>query len=294
MQLKEWIKSDLIYEFDADELGLEVKEINGVQWFEKNHLEEAKRQVFRLIDFVEKDFGFPSSEISLNFSGKAGFHVHFRSEKIQTLNKKARIELVDYLTAHNIDYINLGINFETLSFPKPAGLWQKRIIEGVKEFFMQDTKRICAVTGFAPKKVSPLVRDKSALLDSLTKGVLMQVEGRKSGEFWKKVLDFVVAKERCPIDRQTSVDLHKIIRVPATLHGETGFLAKTIPLESLKDFNPFNDAVAFGNEKIKVRVIECPAFELNSQSFGPFKDSVEELPLFAAVYLIGKGSALLL
>ena len=50
MVTKEWIKADLIYEFDADELGISIEEIDGVQWFLHEHLDEAK-QVFRLIDF---------------------------------------------------------------------------------------------------------------------------------------------------------------------------------------------------------------------------------------------------
>jgi len=293
MPAKEWIKSDLIYEFDADELGLEVTEVNGVQWFEAHHLEEAKKQVFRLAEFIENDFGFPSSQLSINFSGKAGFHVHLRSEKIQNLNKKARIELVDYLTGHNIDYVNLGFDFDSLSFSPSKGLWKKRIISGIASFFEKDAKQIALITGFPKPKISFMLKDKSALIDSLKKGVLMQVEGRKSADFWKKVFDFIVLHEMSPIDRQTSIDLHKIIRAPQTLHGETGFVAKKIPIDSLKEFNSFNDAVVFGSDSVKVKVIECPAFELRSQKFGPFKDSVEELPLFAAVYLIGKGAAVL-
>jgi DNA primase small subunit len=301
MNTKELFKADIIYEFDADELGLNVPEVNGIQWFGLEHLEEAKKQVFRLLDFIEKDFNFSNEGMSINFSGKAGFHVHLRGEEIQGLKKKARIELVDYLTAQNIDYVNLGFDFDSLRAPRPLGLWQKRILAGVKEFFKKDDKEIAKITGAVKKKVSFLTANKEALFGSLDKGVLMQFDSRTSGDFWKKVLDFVVKSERIPIDRQTSIDLHKIIRVPQTLHGDTGFIAKTLSIDELKKFNPYDDAVVFdlafakkiNLENVKVQVSLAPKFSVGGQSFGPFENSIEELPLFAAVYLIGKGAAVL-
>jgi len=301
MQNKELFKADIIYEFDADELGLEVLETNGIQWFEVEHLEEAKRQVFRLLSFIENDFNFASEGMSINFSGKAGFHVHLRGKEISNLKKRARIELVDYLTAQNMDFINLGFDLETLRAPTSSGLWQNRLVNGVKNFFQKDQKEISKITNFSKRKIISVTQNRSAIDSALDKGVLMQLDGRKSGEFWKKVLESVVKEERIPIDRQTSIDLHKIIRVPQTLHGDTGMIAKTLTIDELKKFNPFNDAIVF-DEKfakefevgvVKVFVKESPKFSLMGQDFGPFKESEVQLPLFAAVYLIGKGAATL-
>ena len=111
----------------------------------------------------------------------------------------------------------------------------------------------------------------------------------KKSVLWKNILDYVVSKEMSPIDRQTSIDLHKIVRVPNTLHGETGLIAKSIPLDDLKDFDPFKDTIVFGSESIKVKISKTPKFILKGEHFGPFENQVEELPLFVAIYLIGKG-----
>lgn len=301
MPTKELFKADIIYEFDADELGLEVPVINNIQWFDIEHIDAAKKQVHKLLSFIENDFNFSREGLAINFSGKAGFHVHLRGKEIQELKKKARIELVDYLTAQNMDYINLGFDLDSLLAPKPLGLWQKRLYEGIKEFFKKDASEIAKFTGFQKKKISSITNDIPAILSSLDKGVLVQLDGRKSADFWKKVLDSIVEKEKCPIDRQTSIDLHKIIRVPQTLHGDTGFIAKTLTLDELNSFNPYTDAVVFDNvfaksveiDKVKVLVKEAPKFNLLNESFGPFKEEEVELPLYAAVYLIGKGTATL-
>jgi DNA primase small subunit len=296
MQSKEWLKSDIIYEFDADELGLDVPVLNNIQWFDSSHLNEAKKQVFRLLDFIENDFGFSSGEAKINFSGKAGFHVHLRSEKIQSLNKRARIQLVDYLTAQNIDLVNLGFNFDSVpvACPLHSGLWAKRINSGILNFFNKNPKEISKLTGVAQRKFAFLLSNRQKIVDNMASGVLPPIDSKKNNEFWRKIIDFVVSVQRVPIDRQTSIDLHKIIRVPETLHGETGFLAKSLSVDELKEFDAFKDAVVFSSSpQVKISIPSAPKFYLNNESFGPFNNSTEELPLFAALYLIGKGAAVL-
>ncbi|MCX6804259.1 MAG: hypothetical protein NTY48_06890 [Candidatus Diapherotrites archaeon] len=283
---KEWLKSDLIYEFDADELGIEVPLINGVQWFSSEHLNEAKRQVFRLIDFLERDFGF-------NFSGKAGFHVHLRSKNIHSLNKKSRIELVDYLTAHGFDFANMGFDFDSLLCPVPKGLLGERLVGGVKKLLEGDAKVLSKISGLQQKKILNLLSVREKLFDSISKGRLLSLGSKRDAEFWRSLFEYVLLKERVPIDRQTSIDLNKIIRVPQTLHGDTGLLAKIVPLDALKSFEPLKDTVVFDSTPTKVQVIKSPKFSLGDSSFGEMENETVVLPLFAAIYLIGKGAAFL-
>lgn len=292
MEKKEIIGADIIYEFDADELGLDVEEINGFQWFEKKHLDEAKKQVFRLIEFLKNDLGFDSTDFKINFSGKAGYHLHIRSDKIKNLNRQARIELVDYLTGSGIYFEKLGYDFEKGICSQSNGKWVSRLNQKVKELFSLDVKELSKITGVQSKKIAPLIEKKKEVIAAFDRGVLYKLEGKRSVDFWKALFTFAVEKNICPIDRQTSVDLNKIIRVPNTLHGDTGFLAKEIPLEKLESFDPFIDAVVFTEGKQKVFVKLAPKFFVNGQEFGPFKEEEVELPVFAAIYLLGKGAEL--
>jgi DNA primase small subunit len=292
MENKILFGADLIYEFDADELGLEVEEIDGKQWFEKKHLDEAKKQIFKLIDFLEKDFGFDSKDFSINFSGKAGYHLHIRSELIKNLNKQSRIELVDYLTGSGIYFEKLGYDFEKGIVTKTKGGWVERINSTVKEVLTLSPKELSIITGVQQKKINTLLEKREEVIEGINRGVLFKLEGKKSSEFWKKVFQNAVDKQLSPIDRQTSIDLHKIIRVPNTLHGDTGFLAKTIKLEDLEEFDPFVDSIVFDNTPQRVFIKKAPKFTLKGTSFGPFENEEVEVPLFAAIYLIGKGAEL--
>ena len=311
MQNKGWLQSDLIYEFDADEINAvcektsgawicnktfgeenAVKEIDNKQWFLDKSLELSKQQLFRLVDFLKEDFGFDLDKIAINFSGKAGYHLHIRKKEIQKLNKKARIELVDYITGYGMFYDNIGFETEkALRCPKGSGLWGKRINKGIKEFFNKDAKEISRITKLPSAKLNVLMKNKSEVINGIEKGLLYDVGARTNKEFWKSVIDFVVQTYMVPIDRQTSIDLHKIIRVPNTLHGETGFIAKEITLEKLKDFNPFNDAIVFGDEMIRVFIKNAPKFNLKGNSFGPYENELVEVPLYCAIFLVGKGVA---
>jgi len=293
MSSKELIKADIIYEFDADELGVKVEEIDGYQWFHKTHLDAAKKEVFKILDFLHDDLNFSEEGIAINFSGKAGYHVHLRGKEVQELTKQARIEIVDFLTAHNMDFNALGFNLspKALSCPKGKGAWQKRLNAGLKTLFAKDQAEVALLTGYPKKKLDPLFKSKEDLLRSIEKGVLFPL-GRSTEDFWTKALEAVAASQKSLLDRQTSIDLHKIIRVPATLHGDTGMVAKVVSLKELADFNPFDDAIVFWDEKVRVFIKKAPKFSLKGTSFGPYENETIEVPLFCAVYLIGKGAVL--
>ncbi len=319
MQSKNWVASDLIYEFDADEIKTECNFINGEwkcskkfgqdafieetsssgetkQWFLKKGLLESKKQVFRLVEFLEKDFGFSQEGLSINFSGKAGYHVHFRNNEILKLNKKSRIELVDYITGQGIYFDNLGYDLEnTLRIPKATGSWQKRINKGLIEFFDKDVDEIALITDLAKQKskIRKYLDNKEELLKKINEGYLIGFNIKKNKEFFSKIFDFIIQTYQVPIDRQTSIDLHKIIRVPSTLHGDTGLIAKKIELKKLDNFDPYSDAVVFGEDKVKLFVSQAPKFTLKNNDFGPFKEEEVTVPLYCALYLIGKGAKLI-
>ncbi len=290
MSNKELEKADIIYEFDADDL-CQIDEVNGKQWFFEEHIEATKKEVFRLLDFLENDFNFTEG-ISINFSGKAGFHIHLRNKEIQLLNKKSRIELVDYLTGYGIYFDNLGFELEKkLSLPRGKGLWGKRIVTSLKELFETDAKEISKITNM-PTQTRKLLKSKKDLLEAIDRGFLISVGPRKDKEFWMNIMNYVVQNEKSPIDRQTSIDMHKIIRVPETLHGDTGMKAQIINIDDLKEYSPFTEAIVFGDDLVRVFVKEAPEFYLKGEKFGPYKEEEVEVPLFCAIFLIGKGAEL--
>ncbi len=321
---KKWLHSDIVYEFDADDLALPCTQdhdfweckschasgkgvvkacstcgsqsIGVEQWVCRNCLESVKKQVFLLVDVIENDFGF-SDGVELNFSGSKGFHIHLRGSNVQDFSARARIELLDFLTGTNLDLEALGF-FESHRgmsgpvFRNSAG-WSKKILVSLKSLLnSNDAAVLAAAGGVSHKFASKALLDHESVWDSISRGVFPNV-GSKSVVFWRKVLDFLSERIALPVDRSTSMDQYKIIRVPSTLHGSTGLLAKKIPFNSFSSFNALGESVVFSDAPVKVHVNRTPRFELKDESFGPFENETVELPEYAAVFLLCRKAAVL-
>lgn len=320
MERKNYLKSDLIYEFDADDLRTKCKEkhdswkckkcktqgkglvekcpscgssVETEEWICEECLEETKKQTLKLINFLEEDFNFTEG-ISVNFSGGKGFHLHLRSEKIQDLNANARIELVDFLTAHEIDLEQLGFVYSNKKMlcPKQANSfgWSKKILFSLKNLIeKEEAEKIAALGNVRVSTIKKLLEKKELILKGINNGFLFPVSNTK--KFWESLLSNLIEKEKLFLDRQTSVDLAKIIRVPDTIHGSTGLAAKEFEREKLKEFNPLKESIIFSTNPLKVFVKSAPKFFLGGENFGPFREQETELPEFAAIYLMARNSA---
>jgi DNA primase small subunit len=106
-----------------------------------------------------------------------------------------------------------------------------------------------------------------------------------------KVVADMLPVQCIDVDTGVTIDTKRLIRVPNTLHGSTGLIAKELP--SLDKFEPYRDATAFGNEPTKIEALqEIPAQEFLSSTMEKMeKGKSKEVPLSYAMYLILKGAA---
>ncbi|MDA4136429.1 MAG: hypothetical protein OK449_05470 [Thaumarchaeota archaeon] len=89
------------------------------------------------------------------------------------------------------------------------------------------------------------------------------------------------------IDESVTTDIHRIFRMPGTLHGNSGLLKMRV--HDLQAFRPEYDPVVLGDEVVALSVQGSPAFSLKGKTFGPYSSEEPELPTYAAVYLMTKG-----
>ena len=129
MSNKHRIGADLYYEIDADDLATECKQQHDLwfceacqasgngrpkccvecgskklkyqEWVCPECLNEAKKELYKLIKILENEFGI-FEEYQINFSGHKGYHLHIRNPCIKNLSKEARQELLDYITLHGL------------------------------------------------------------------------------------------------------------------------------------------------------------------------------------------------
>jgi len=325
MDAKEWLHSDIVYEFDSDDLKTDCKQehdswqckscgtggagfvsacancgssaIAVSQWVCPECLRAAKKELLRLLFVLEHDFGF-HSDFAFNFSGSKGFHIHLRGEEVQNLSPKARIELLDFITGTNLDFESIGFVSKTGSLASvplaQARGWNKKILLGVRDLILQSDAEALSVAGSVSTGMAQKVfAEREHVLESLSRGTFPLTLGKKSNGFWRSILDFVSDQNRLAVDRQTSLDKFKIIRVPNTIHGETGLLARSFAREALESFDPLNESVVFSDKPVSVLVKKSPKFFLSNQWFGPFESVETDLPEYAALFLLARGAATL-
>lgn len=324
MEKKGWLGADLIYEFDADDLQTDCKQNHdawkclhcglegkgrvmkcsscgkGVQldeWVCEVCVNATKQKTKQLIKSLRDDFQL--SQFQINFSGSKGYHVHVRQKEIFSLPKYARIELMDYLSMHEMDFPSLGFAFDGKQFRCPkyahsAG-YQKRFLEEILRLIEAgDENEWFVLTGMPMRSVKSFLENRQRLYNETQMGILPAVPGKagKTELFWNGILSSIQEKLRLPIDRSTSGDIYKLLRVPETVHGSTGFISKILTIETLDAFDPFSHALAFSPEKErKIFVEKMPEVRIGTEKLGPLEKQELTVSEPMAAYLVGWGAA---
>lgn len=285
MVRKNWLSADLVFDLDAAE--------HSCGKFTCQHcMEKVKQEAQQLIEeFLLTDFGFSKGDLSVNFSGSRGYHVHVRSDAVSQLEREARREIADYVTG-------TGLQFERMFWkdgkkffgPKPSdggfgGKFARAFISRIEdeEFALSISRKL--------KKAE----EKKKLLSSIAQGNYDNIgianrEEKLSGKFSQMRLTLAGR-----IDANVTADTSKLIRMADSIHGGSGFAAKSVPLSSLGGFEPMKDAPIFVDGELKVKATEpVPALTIRDFPFGPLSaGATATLPMAAAIYLLCKKAAVL-
>lgn len=99
-----------------------------------------------------------------------------------------------------------------------------------------------------------------------------------------------VEKLSLKIDPVVTIDVHRLLRAPMSLHGKTG-LSK-IPVSDPLTFETM-DATSLlpRDEVVSVKVIKIPRLEFGGESYGPYSNERVKLPLNVATLLLCLGAA---
>jgi DNA primase small subunit len=310
MASKEWLGADLIFDLDADHL----RGSEGLGY--ARQLELVKEQLKRLYDdFLLGDFGVDPAKAPIVFSGGRGYHVHVRDERFLGLTSPERRELVDYVMGTEFDP-SLAIyevrepddtgrlrTFRRLAPPDTPG-WRGRTTRGVQELFIRWAKEGPAVAaaeleraGVAPKDATRLARQ--LVTDGGGEKVreTLRLDGFKREiptELLRVVLRSAAVEVQGETDAPVTTDLHRLIRLPESLHGGTGFRVARLSRDALDGFDPFRDAVEPDGAGESVSV------ELSDPVDHPFDGGLRgaagerlSLPPSQALFLVLRGEAAL-
>ncbi len=300
MENKGRIGAELVFDLDASDLNLPCAKEHGRSWVCEKCLDAVKAETHKLVeDFLIPDFGFAERDIEVNFSGNRGYHIHLDNPIVFGMDSDERKAIGDYISAHNIDlqsfFPALGMKGKRLEGPRPTDYgWGGKLARGVISALSAGSPDSLLSMGVDAATAKILCRNRLEIVLGIGNGNWDTVNIPKKAEFWAKMLSSIAIRQSDSIDKNVSTDVHKLLRLPGTIHGDTGLVAKRLgSVSELSAFDPASEAVAFKGGTQKVMVESAPAFELGGRSYGPFSREAAELETAAAAYLILKRSAIL-
>jgi DNA primase small subunit len=318
MSAKGWIGADLVFDIDADHIPTPCKQghdtwkcrncgtvgrgarpeecpkctgqkFDVVRWPCETCLEVAKKETIKLVEVLDADFGFSPEELKLAFSGHRGYHVHVENESVRTLSAAARKETVDYMMGIGLEPTLHGFDFEKGLGPslEDSG-WRGRLARAAYESLTSTQEQ---QEKPSPRKAKPILQQKERTLERWNGRGPWVLVGRIDPSNWKKIMLEAVEKQSVKIDTVVTTDVHRLIRLSDTLHGETGLKKVEFAADEVERFDPLKDAIAFAGGTVRVEVAEAPEFRLGETVYGPYKNQRVELPTAAAMFLLCKGVA---
>jgi len=304
MNEKEWMGAELIFDLDADHL----PDADNITY--EKQLELVKIEFIKLVDdFLMNDFGFPKKSMELYFSGGRGYHCHVKHPSVYQLSSGDRREIVDYITGRDL---NASVVFheesmgraqikgktvstgKRLRMPKPEEPgWRGRISQGLIDILEDIVQSDDPLLKLKRYGVSEYTAKK--LLDDLSENRIQRIKQGHldqsttirrfflNNALRKKAVSFAAGET----DEPVTCDVKRLIRLPGSLHGKTGFKVIPVSLDTLDDFDPLSDAVVFDETPVLVDVGVDVTVTLKKETF-ELTTGDEEVPLFVAVFLLGK------
>ncbi len=263
MENKRWAGADLIFDIDGDH----IEGADRMGYGEM--LSVVKGELKKLLVLLTDDLGVDKGNLEVVFSGSRGYHVHVYSV-FEGLESQERREIVDYISGRCAS-----------SDIRPSGItrWGMRIEE-----------------------MRTLLLNVLNSQDRKWKQTLEQLTGEQLGDAGKKEVrgggyiernarNLALKKFSSKIDEPVTIDVHRLIRTPGSLHGKSGLMVKVIPFERVDEFDPLRETIPeVFKDKTDVFVTKKIKMEL-----GEDKTELQEgkwvLPTYAALYAVLKGSA---
>lgn len=285
MQKKGLKGADLVFDLDihADDKYGAYAQLNRI-----------KEDVIRLVnDFILNDFGIKKEYVTVVFSGNRGYHVHVRDPAFFPLGSDERRELADYIRGQGLEYTKFFFESDT----KPARLLGPQPDEGgYRGRFARSVIKLLRENPGAISRIFAKEKEREFFISGIKEGNWSRTS-LKSADLVSRLKSVATTLPISSVDTDAGVtqDLSKLIRVPNSIHGDTGLIAKIV--DDIEHFDPWKNAILEDTKgrTMKVRFLEVvPALEMD-ETLGPFKkDDEKELPQHQAMFFVLKGSATLL
>jgi DNA primase small subunit len=248
----DWIKRELIFDLDLTEYDdVRPCSCKGKSMVCDQCWELIKTAAYWINDTLINDFGINEEKITWVFSGRRGVHAWITEDESAYLDNEQRSAIIDYLTLFKgtgsearlisdpVEYpVNLRVRINThvyVPFFQECSIQQLLNIGFTEErgnFIMEQRDRLGVNQSFLSKYVfiDKMVKEKFNIDNYPSR---YQIEER------------IILQWGPRIDAAVSKDMRRILRLPGSIHGDTGKRVKVLDKDELEYFSPIDQDSIF-------------------------------------------------
>jgi len=286
MNEKGWCGADLIFDIDADHI---IRGAYDVM------LERAREETIKLIAMLTDELGFATRDLAVVFSGGRGYHIHVKDIAVRGWGSHERREVIDYVCGTGI---SPGVLLRGGAACHQG--WGRRYTDAAREYLgdvlgmerADALRRLTAVRGIGKTSAEALLERRDVIIDeigrdpyhALTRNRAMQMIA--ASEEFRTILRNYAALA----DEPVTTDTRRLIRMPTSLHGGSGFRVTPLTISELHDFDPLIDAVTFGIRDVKIDMRSSLTIPLLGNTYA-LEEGISAVPEALAVFLCCRGLA---
>jgi len=318
MDKKNWLGADLVFDIDVDHFVLPCQDqhdrwtcrqcgkigsghppvtctkchnasFTEETWLCRDCLDAGKNETQKLVDILVQDFGVdPKSELTVNFSGHRGYHVHVKSPKVRQLGQVARREMVDYIMGIGIEAQYQGFTSRNVGGGSALGSggWRTRTVKALYDYLSGMTVVDAKALRLRKPTYEKLFENRDDVLKLLMARHPSSIYRYMSEKTLEKLLAVAVKGQASEIDTVVTTDLKRLIRLHDALHGKTGWLTQVIPEDQLGEYDPFEDSIAFREGEVKLNIKHTPEIEMLGEMYGPYDSETVAVPLAVGIFIL--------
>lgn len=289
---KEWLGADLIFDLDADHI---------MRGSYQDMLARIKDEAIKLLDVLKEELGIDMRTTKLVFSGGRGYHIHVQEIALRSFDSQERREIIDYICGIGI---NPGMML-TGYLPHRPG-WHERYrtclityLNNLLALPVSEAKSsLRELKGIGDTRSSRFLQNAPDLLEKITKNPSMvntrdptTMEILKTlGSEKESPLYSLIREAGVQADEPVTTDIRRLIRLPGSLHGKSGFRATSLAVKDLPDFDPLLDAVPFGDRNVQIESSREYSVDLIGNSWS-IRSGIQMVPEAVALFLCCRGMA---
>jgi DNA primase small subunit len=289
---KGWLGADLIFDLDADHI------LRGSY---QEMLVRIKDETIKLIDVLDEELGIDMRTVRLVFSGGRGYHLHVQEIALRSYDAQERREVIDYICGIGINPGRMMSGY----VPGQRG-WHQRYRSCLITYLTtlismpgaEAQSSLCALRGIGETRATRFLQNAPDLLREITTDprtvnirdptiidILVTLATEKESPLHAMILEAGVQA-----DEPVSTDIRRLIRLPGSLHGKSGFRVTPLTPKELPQFDPLIDAVPFSDRGVLIeapREYVVPLLENTWQ----IRPGTQTVPEAVALFLCCRGMA---